>query len=170
MSKLLKALAALSAVVVMGAQADPTTIYTDRASFLGAVRQSMTDTFSDYGGPIQLTNAQMHAVKGETRFEPLTFPDENLIDDYRYRPGDKGYCAGCNGNFRLWFDAMSLSRAGGVFGVALDIVLHTSRRVSIGDDDLVVAAPFEADSCVIVSQESGKPAENTLGAAVTIYL
>lgn len=112
-------------------------MYADRANFLGAVRQSYTDDFSNYGATLgtamQFDNAAMQAVNGETRFEPISFPGLNLVTDYLYRPGDYGYCAGCNGNFKLWFDDTSLSRAGGVFGVALDIVLHTSRRTSIGD-------------------------------------
>jgi PEP-CTERM motif len=118
--------------------ASPTTFYTDRTAFLDAVRQSFTDTFSDYGATVgtavQLSDAAMQAVKGETRFEPLSLPGLNLVTDYSLRPGEFGYCAGCNGNFKLWFDDTSLTIAGGVFGVALDVLLHTSRRASIGDD------------------------------------
>lgn len=140
MTSRLTTLAVATALLLFAAtgHAGPTTVYTDRASFLGAARQSITDTFSEYGATVgtavQLNDAAMQAVKGETRFEPLSFPGLNLVTDYSLRPGEFGYCAGCNGNFKLWFDDTSLTIAGGVFGVALDVLLHTSRRVSIGDD------------------------------------
>ena len=109
MGKLLKTITVLaSAWVVHAVNAAPTTIYSNRISFLAAVSRSITDTFSDYGGPVQLDNAAMHAVKNETKYEPLSFQDLNLVTDYYYRAGDYGYCAGCNGNFRLWFDNTSL--------------------------------------------------------------
>jgi hypothetical protein len=114
-------------------QADPM-YYPDRASFLGAVGPSITDGYTAYT-PGQYTNAAMTAVLGETSYEALTFQDLNLVGNVFIRGDGTNYCAGCNGNFRLSFDSTSFSKHGGVFGVGLDIVLHTSRRVSIGDDD-----------------------------------
>jgi hypothetical protein len=108
--------------------------YPDRASFLGAVGPSITDGYIAYT-PGQYTNAEMTAVLGETSYETLTFQDLNTVGDVFIRGDGTNYCAGCNGNFRLSFDSTSFSKNGGVFGVGLDIVLHTSRRVSIGDDD-----------------------------------
>jgi hypothetical protein len=108
--------------------------YPDRASFLGAVGPSITDGYTAYT-PGQYTNAEMTAVLGETSYETLTFQDFNIVGDVFIRGDGTNYCAGCNGNFRLSFDSTSFSTNGGVFGVGLDIVLHTSRRVSIGDDD-----------------------------------
>jgi hypothetical protein len=108
--------------------------YPDRASFLSAVGPSITDGYTAYI-PGQYTNAAMTAVLGQTTYESLTFQDLNLVGNIFIRGDGTNYCAGCNGNFRLGFGSTSLSAGGGVFGVGLDIVLHTSRRVSIGDDD-----------------------------------
>ena len=77
----------------------------------------------------------MSAVMGEATYEALTFPNQNQVGDVFARGDGSNYCSGCNGNFSLGFDSTSFSENGGVFGVSLDIVFHTSRRVSLGDDD-----------------------------------
>lgn len=128
----LAALAFLSPIAL----ATPTTIYSDRASFLDALRHSITDDYSGYNAtphsPLQLTDAKMTAVLGETRYESISFPDLNLVGNvYAYGDGTD-YCAGCNGDFTLFFDDTSFSRHYSVFGVGLDIVLHTSRHSSLG--------------------------------------
>lgn len=108
------------------------TLYADRASFLAAVGQSITDDYSTYSLG-QFTNAQMSAVLGETRYEPLTFDNENLVNTGTLWYISQSYCAGCNGNFKLWFDDTTVSFNGGVYGAAVDIVLHSSRHSSVGD-------------------------------------
>ena len=53
----------------------------------------------------------------------MSFQDMNLVGDVYVYGDETNYCAGCNGNFRLTFDNTSLTFNGGVFGVAVDIVL-----------------------------------------------
>jgi hypothetical protein len=121
------------------ANAEPFTFYADRASFLAAVGESITDDYTAYGvvpgaAPLQLTDAEMSAVLGETAYESTSIPDLNLVGDvYLYGDGTN-YCAGCHGNFRLSFDNTSLSVGRGVFGVGVNILFHTSRHSSLGDD------------------------------------
>src|SRR5690348_6592630 len=105
--------------------ATPTALYSDRASFLDAVKHSITDDYSGYAtnldNPIELTDAEMSAVLGETRYEAISFPDLNLVGNvYAYGDGTD-YCAGCNGDFTLYFDDTSFSRHDSVFGVGVDI-------------------------------------------------
>ena len=106
--------------------------FTDRGSFNSAVGISITDDYSGYS-PGVLTNDQMNSVMGETRYEPITIPNQNQVGDvYSYGDGSN-YCSGCNGNFKLFFDSTTLTVNGGVFGVGIDIVFHTSRHSSLGD-------------------------------------
>jgi hypothetical protein len=134
------------------AQAVPT-YYTDRASFLGAVGASITDDYSGYPPQwVTLTNAEMSAVLGETSYESLSFQDLNIVGDVYIHGDGTNYCAGCNGNFRLTFDNTSLTVGGGVFGIAVDIVLHTSRHSAIGD---VIPDDTVADGTVLVEFTDG---------------
>ena len=136
LTKLAKALAMIA--VIGSAQATPM-YFADRATFIANLNQTITDDFSAPGyrggtGAV-LSDAAMTNVLGETAYSSTTFSNLNLVSDMTYRPGDYGYCAGCNGNFRLSFADSSLSSNGGVYGLGLDIVIHTSRRVSFGDDN-----------------------------------
>ena len=75
----------------------------------------------------------MNAVLGETRYQSISFDNLNIVGNvYIYGDGTN-YCAGCNGNFKLFFDNTSLTTNDGVYGIGMDIVLHTSRRSAIGD-------------------------------------
>jgi hypothetical protein len=127
------------AVGASTASAAPTTLYQDRASFLSAVGPAITDGYTDPGyaeaADTQgvLTDAAMSAVLGQTTYQAITFPNQNQVGDvFIYGDGSK-YCSGCNGNFQLGFEETSLTVGHGVFAVALDFVLHTSRTSSIGD-------------------------------------
>jgi hypothetical protein len=129
-------LVAVALSVAAQANAEPFTFYADRASFIAAVGESITDDYTAYGvvpgmAPPQFTDAEMSAVLGETGYEAISFPDLNLVAPF----GDDGpaYCAGCNGNFRLSFDNTSLSVGRGVFGVGVTILFHTSRHSARGD-------------------------------------
>lgn len=119
--------------------AAPTTLYEDRASFLSAVGPAITDGYTDPGyaeaADIQgvLTDAAMSAVLGQTTYRAITFPNQNQVGDVFVYGDGSNYCSGCNGNFQLGFEETSLTVGQGVFGVALDFVLHTSRSSSIGD-------------------------------------
>ena len=114
-------------------------VYSDRESFLAAVGKALTDDYTGYGvdagTAIRLTNDEMTAIFGETAYESTSFSDLNLVGNIFIHGDGSNYCAGCNGNFRLRFDNTSFSKHRTVFGVGVDIVLHTSRRTAVGDVD-----------------------------------
>jgi hypothetical protein len=110
--------------------------YADRVSFEQAVTETLTDDYSHQGyGSGVLTDLAMTQVYGQTTYTSISFPNFHFVTQPAYRPNETGYCSGCNGNFQLGFGETSFSKNGGVFGVALDILVHTSRRVSFGDDN-----------------------------------
>jgi hypothetical protein len=132
--------ATLALVLLLTASADAIAAEThlNRAEFLAAVGKTLVDDYSGYGAPanspLLLSDGEMTAVLGETRYESVYLVNQNLVGDV-YRWGDgTNYCSGCNGSFRLYFDTTSVSEQGGVFGVGLDIVLHKSRFSAVGDD------------------------------------
>jgi hypothetical protein len=132
------AILALALLPLAQAMASPV-YYSDRGSFLASIGQSITDDYSGYAippdGNVVLSNAQMNSVLGEAEYQSISFENLNLVG-HIYVYGDGGnYCAGCNGNFRTAFGNTSLTVNGGVFGVGVDIVYHTSRHTSIGDID-----------------------------------
>jgi hypothetical protein len=140
--------------VATDANAGPTVFYADRAPFLAAVGPSITDDYSSYGPPgssVQLSDAEMSAVLGETAYEAISFPNLNLVAPF----GDDGpaYCAGCNGNFRLSFDNTSFTVAGGVFGVGVTILFHTSRHSSPPD---VIPGDTVLPGTVLVEFKNGE--------------
>jgi hypothetical protein len=127
-------------ILTKSAPAD-TTVYSERSNFLAVVSgDAVTDDYSGYGvdsgtAPRQLSDSDMSSVIGETRYESTSFVNFNLVGNV-YAHGDgTNYCAGCNGNFRLHFDQTSFTKrkGEGVFGVGLDILLHTSRHTALGD-------------------------------------
>src|SRR5262245_16398995 len=64
------------------ASSPPSIFYSDRASFLACVGESITDGYTGYGDPntpVQLSNAAMSAVLGETEYETLSCADCNLV-------------------------------------------------------------------------------------------
>jgi hypothetical protein len=170
------ALAIVSIVVVAmsvasQANAEPFTFYPDRASFLAAVGSSITDDYTAYGvvpgaAPLQLSDAEMSAVLGETAYESTSVPDLNLVGDvYVYGDGTN-YCAGCNGNFRLRFAQTSLSVGHGVFGVGVSILLHTSRHSAIGD---VLPGDTVLPGTVLVEFKDGEMMAVTIPADVRFF-
>lgn len=134
--------------------AEPT-YYSDRAVFLNSVGTSITDDYSDYpsgDAPAVLTNDEMSAVLGETRYQSISFDNLNIVGDvYVYGDGTN-YCAGCNGNFQLFFNNTSLTVNDGVYGVGIDILLHTSRRSAIGDD---ITGDRVVDGTVLIEFNDG---------------
>lgn len=129
----------VSAVLVLSSfeVASMPILFNDRALFTDSIGTSINDDYSSYGAPVggsvNLTNIEMSQVLGETRYESISFSDLNLVGDVYLHGDGTNYCAGCNGNFSLFFDDTSLSENGGVYGVGVDLVLHTSRRGAIGD-------------------------------------
>jgi hypothetical protein len=123
-------------------------LYADRATYLASVKKPLTDTYgvgyqSSNAGGAAYSDTQMTAVGGETRYEAITFPNVNLIVSENFWTGQAAddastfaYCAGCNGNSTLHFDATSRSvRSRGVPSVGVDVVLHTSRHTDRGNPD-----------------------------------
>jgi len=168
---ILCSIVAVTLSVAAPANAEPFRFYSDKASFLAAVGTSITDDYSAYGiaaggTPLQLSDAQMSAVLGETVYESTSSPDLNLVGDV-YAYGDKtNYCAGCNGNFRLTFRDTSLSQAGGVFGVAVNILLHTSRHSGIGD---VIPGDTSLPGTVLIEFKNGEVLPITIPADVGFF-
>jgi hypothetical protein len=158
---------AVALSVAAQANAEPIKFYPDRASFLAAVGPSFTDDYSAYGAPgssVQLSDAAMSAVRGETAYEAISFHDLNLVAPF----GDGGpsYCAGCNGNFRLSFDNTSFSVGGGVFGVGVSILFHTSRHSARGD---VIPGDTVLPGTVLVEFKNGKVLAVTIPADVGFF-
>jgi len=138
------------------ASSPPSVFYSDRASFLACVGESITDGYTGYGDPntpVQLSDAAMSAVLGETEYETLSCADCNLVGNVFVHGDGTNYCAGCNGNFRLTFTKTSLTSGGGVFGVAVDIVLHSSRHSSIGD---VIPGEISLPGTVLIEFKGGE--------------
>ena len=124
---------AFAMLLAQVAQAAPV-LYFDRGAFLSAVGASITDDYASAGYAAGLlTDAQMSAVLGETKYTALTFPNQNQVGDVFVHGDGSNYCSGCNGNFLLSFEDTSLTIGKGVFGIGLDFVLHTSRNSAIGD-------------------------------------
>ena len=147
-----------------------TTFYPDRASFLGAVGPSITDDYTGYTAtpspPVNLTNAEMTAVLGETSYESFSASNLNSVGNV-FRNGDgTNYCAGCNGNFKLTFDGTSFTLGGGIFGVGVDIVLHTSRLCSIGD---ICQGDPVVDGTVLVEFTDGAVEQVTIPADIGFF-
>lgn len=106
-----------------------TTVYADRGSFASNVGASVTDDYSNRNYRFIQSDSAMSAVLGQTKYKTTGFTDLNIV----FPLGSNGpiYCAGCNGSFTLGFESTSLSRNGGIFGVALDVVFN-SRSLPYG--------------------------------------
>jgi hypothetical protein len=166
----IKLILGLSVLLLAAPAAASETFYPDRASFLGAVGPSITDDYTGYTAtpstPVNLTNEEMTAVLGETSYESFSASNLNSVGDvYVYGDGTN-YCAGCNGNFRLTFDSTSLTVGSGVFGVGVDIVLHTSRRCSIGD---ICPGDPVVDGTILVEFTDGDVEQVTIPADVGFF-
>jgi hypothetical protein len=150
------------------AQATPI-YYLDRASFFSSIGDSITDDYSGYPWPEPsgvLTNIQMSAVLGETRYESISFNNLNIVGNvYTYGDGSN-YCAGCNGNFKLWFDNTSVTEGGGVFGMGVDVVFHTSRHSSLGD---IIPGDSVVDGVILVEFADGTSSYLTVPADIGFF-
>ncbi len=147
------------------ALADGTTQYTDRATFESALGTIVLDDYqaagylvgdvSD-GGTLDIhTNAHMSGILGETDYFTTGFSNWNFITG----PvgGNKSYCAGCNGSFRLIFTTTSVGSPSGVFGAGFDVLSNSAGLpyhafVTFGDNStLDVALPSGASFWGITS-------------------
>ena len=129
-------------------------VYSDRASFIGAVGATVTDDYSNPGypsgpDPRPISNAAMSAVLGETDYRTTAFDNQNIVIYGTY-------CAGCNGSFELGFTTTSVGNANGVYGVGLDVPYNLYQDappayvayVTYGDganENISIPAAFPAD-------------------------
>lgn len=107
-----------------------TTLYTDRATFEGALGATVVDPFTaapygigdiSNGGTLDIhSNAHMSGVIGETDYASTGFNNWNFIVGFP-TPATVYYCAGCNGSFLMSFLTTSVGTANGVFGAGFDI-------------------------------------------------
>jgi hypothetical protein len=106
LTHLLLALAAIEGALTLPVGA---TVYTDSATFDAAIGPSLTDNYSSYGccSALGLTDAQMDAAFGETRYIPTAFPDENSVF------GSGLYTA--FGSFILDFTHTTIGNSNGVY-------------------------------------------------------
>lgn len=72
---------------------------------------STGDVYNDASFDVH-TDANMSAVRGQTRFRGTAYADRSIVFG-------NSYCSGCNGSFELAFDGTSLTTGGGVYGVGL---------------------------------------------------
>jgi hypothetical protein len=94
-----------------------TTVYTIRAQFESKLTASLID---DYENPAYLTlvdDAYMSSVLNETKYTATGWGSHTII---MFGPGNQGYCAGCNGSYRLDFTSTSLSGSNGVDAFGFD--------------------------------------------------
>lgn len=120
----LKKIALLAAAIGLQAVAldasSATTVYTNRSSFEAQLKDIVVDDYEHPAYQFKMTDAQMNAVRNETRYTSTLFYNTSLIPEYEN--GQHGYCAGCNGSYKMDFSATSISQSGGVFGVGIDYV------------------------------------------------
>src|SRR5215510_11857843 len=122
--KLLGSIAALAITVAASEASADTTFYTSESAFDAAIGTSITDTYDSPGYVpffnIEVSDAQMNKVFGETRYTTTGFKNSNhLIPIFFDGPA---YCAGCNGSFILDFRHTSVGTSKGVYGVGFDFV------------------------------------------------
>lgn len=119
------ALAALAASALTSAANAATVTYSDRATFQTNLSRSFTDTFETnlgYRAPFTIYgNDEISAVVGQTRFESTGFTNFNFLINFQ---GSTAYCTGCNGSFKLTFDATTFGTTNGVAGVGIDVGLN----------------------------------------------
>lgn len=133
-SSFLQVLCAAVLISLLGAVSNANAIpviYSSRATFEAQLGSKVIDDYSNPSYAFTQSNAQMSAVRGETKYQSTGFSDLNIVSNQHY-------CAGCNGSYLLDFTATSVGTANGVFGVGLDVVsdegvFGTTAFVSFGD-------------------------------------
>jgi hypothetical protein len=102
--KLLGSTAALAITVAASEASADTIFYTNRSAFDAAIgSKSITDTYDSYGTFLGVSDAQMNAVFGETRYTTTGFANANIVIPNIFGFDGPAYCAGCNGSFILDF-------------------------------------------------------------------
>ncbi|MEP3246137.1 MAG: hypothetical protein ABJN40_04980 [Sneathiella sp.] len=126
-------LVGMAAAALISSPALSATTYSDRSAFESTLSSSFTDDYEDsaYQNPppadlkfsdantVVVTNNFMSSVANETKYRSTGFNNVNIISDIT-SPGNKYYCAGCNGSFILDFTSTSYGTSNGVFGVGMN--------------------------------------------------
>lgn len=141
---LLLAAASLNTVAMDAAKA--ANLFADRSNFAAQLKNVITDDYENPAYQFSMSNAEMSAVRNETRYVSTAFLNLSLIPEYDV--GQHGYCAGCNGSYLMDFSATSIQQTGGVFGVGFDYVSNgapatvyvryvdgTSENIALGTTD-----------------------------------
>jgi hypothetical protein len=102
---------------------DGFTLFGDRDLFEAQLGTRIVDDYENPGYGFNLSDADMTAILGETRYTATQFANLNSVVG---GPTNHHYCAGCNGTFLLSFGETSVSEGGTVFGAGFD----TARIVS----------------------------------------
>lgn len=108
---------AFALLITSVAAAPAATIHADRTAFESQLGTSVTDDYETAYPAVAFaiySDAAMSAYLGETAYESTFFGNLNIVNT-------QGYCAGCNGSFRLTFTSTSVAGANGVFGVGVDL-------------------------------------------------
>jgi PEP-CTERM motif len=131
------ALAALAASALTSAANAATVTFNDRTAFQSTLSRSFTDTFETnlgYRAPFTIYgNNEISAVVGQTRYESTGFTNFNFLVNFQ---GSAAYCSGCNGSFKLTFDATTFGTTNGVEAVGLDVGFNQNfdALVTFGDN------------------------------------
>lgn len=95
--------------------------YTDRSSFEATLSRIIVDDYENPAYHFFMNNAQFSAVRNETRYTSTYFDNLALLAPMNAAQTDHGYCAGCNGSYRLDFSSTSIAnQQGGIFGFGMD--------------------------------------------------
>ena len=148
------------------ALADGTNQYTDRTAFEAALGTIILDDYQAAGylvGDVSNgdtldihSNTHMDGILNETEYFTTGFNNWNFI----FGPvgGNKAYCAGCNGSFRLIFTDTTVGTPSGVYGAGFDVLSNSANLpyhafITFGDNTtLDVALPSGASFFGITSK------------------
>jgi hypothetical protein len=98
-------------------------IFSQRDNFYSATGARVVDDFENQKYINVMSDATMSAVVGETEYYTYggNIADYNNTMTGFGAGGSKAYCSLCYGSFRLSFQHTSISMAGGVYGVGIDV-------------------------------------------------
>ncbi|MCC6537887.1 MAG: PEP-CTERM sorting domain-containing protein [Bryobacterales bacterium] len=123
-------LAALPVLMCLsGLPAISATVFANRTAFQNASGVQLVDDYENPNYQFLQSDAAMSAVEGETAYRALTHTDVNIV--FTLPSGSNAYCAGCNGDFALFFANTSVGDAAGVYGVGFDLVLNSGQDIFV---------------------------------------
>ena len=140
-SQKILAAATLTAGLTLSMAASATTmLYTDRASFLGAIDSPVTDTFNSGYGFIN-SNATMEALSAAS----INYSSTGFGSSQLNIVSGGSLCWGCNGSGLIDLTSTTIGSSSGVYAFGTDITNHYlgspySAFVTLGDNSLVSIA------------------------------